>query len=412
MAVQVDFFNPERDRDSVLQMWHEIGWLDQTNARECEAFDYFAQAGPGLVVRFDGAAECLALSTAGRLRYLDADIRLAGITAVTTSPIARQQGLAGRTTAQLVAHCVDQGAQLAMLGIFDQGYYDRLGFGAGSYDHRIHVAPEDLKVALPSQPVCRLGPDDWEAMHDCRVNRTPLHGFVTLDSPMITRGEALWSKNGRGLGFRNAEGRVTHFLWYEADDLEYGPYRACVLCYSDYHQFLDLVGILKSLKDQVKVVAFREPPGIQIQDLIDRPFDNRAKTKGSKYATGIETFAGWQARICDLPGCLAATRLACEPMWFNLKLNDSIELYLDGNDWRGVGGEYIVNLGRESSAEVGQSGDLPTLTASVGAFTRMWLGVQPARGLAATDSLSGPPSLLQSLDHALRLPMPRSDWLF
>ena len=56
----------------------------------------------------------------------------------------------------------------------------------------------------------------------------------------------------------------------------------------------------------------------------------------------------------------------------NLELSDPIEGYLDENaSWRGVGGEYVVSLGPESSAKAGADVRLPTLSASVGAFTRM-----------------------------------------
>jgi len=58
----------------------------------------------------------------------------------------------------------------------------------------------------------------------------------------------------------------------------------------------------------------------------------------------------------------------------------------------------------------GRDPGLSTLTASVNAFTRLWLGVRPARGLAVTDELSGPPALLEELDWLLRLPDPKPDW--
>jgi hypothetical protein len=55
---------------------------------------------------------------------------------------------------------------------------------------------------------------------------------------------------------------------------------------------------------------------------------------------------------------------------------------------------------------------LPTLIATVNAFTRLWLGVGPATGLSFTDDLDGPRDLLVQLDHALRLPDPHPDWDF
>ncbi|MBU7045828.1 MAG: hypothetical protein HXS54_05275, partial [Theionarchaea archaeon] len=50
--------------------------------------------------------------------------------------------------------------------------------------------------------------------------------------------------------------------------------------------------------------------------------------------------------------------------------------------------------------------------ASVNAFTRMWLGVRPATGLAVTDNLHGPQELLSDLDHILCIPEPHPDWDF
>jgi len=55
---------------------------------------------------------------------------------------------------------------------------------------------------------------------------------------------------------------------------------------------------------------------------------------------------------------------------------------------------------------------LSTLNASVGAFTRMWLGVLPATGLSVTDKLDAPHALLQQLDRLLRLPKPSFEWDF
>lgn len=94
---------------------------------------------------------------------------------------------------------------------------------------------------------------------------------------------------------------------------------------------------------------------------------------------------------------------------FQLKIDHAL-----GEDaqWRGVAGDYVVTLGPSSRAEQGSDDALPTLSASVNAFTRMWLGVRPATGLAVTDNLAGPPPLLEALDPVLRLPDPKPDWDF
>ena len=127
----------------------------------------------------------------------------------------------------------------------------------------------------------------------------------------------------------------------------------------------------------------------------------------------MRSSAYWQLRLLDLPGALAETAVDAEPARFNLVLSDPIESFLDdGAPWRGVAGDYVVRIGPESRAERGTDRSLPTLSASVNAFSRMWLGVRSATGLSWTDELSGPPDLLAQLDRILRLPTPSPDWEF
>jgi hypothetical protein len=134
---------------------------------------------------------------------------------------------------------------------------------------------------------------------------------------------------------------------------------------------------------------------------------------GNAHGTGIEAYAWWQMRICDLSACLAQTRLPWGELRFNLRLSDPIEKYLDEKlAWRGVAGAYVVTLGAQSAAERGYDAALPTLTASVNAFTRLWLGVRPATGLAVSDDLQGPPELLEALNEVLRIASPKPDWDF
>jgi hypothetical protein len=117
--------------------------------------------------------------------------------------------------------------------------------------------------------------------------------------------------------------------------------------------------------------------------------------------------------MCDVKTCVAAVKLPGEPVRFNLKLTDPIAAELDeGSGWRGVGDDYVITFGPESSAVRGSEAGLPILEASVGAFTRLWLGVRPASGLAVTDDLRGPEKLLGDLDFMLRLPTPKPDWDF
>lgn len=145
--------------------------------------------------------------------------------------------------------------------------------------------------------------------------------------------------------------------------------------------------------------------------MVEQPFKQRQVSRRSRYASGTRASAYWQMRICDLHRCLALTHLWGDDVRFNLALADPIERFLDDDTpWRGIAGDYVVTLAPTSRVEPGADAGLPTLRASVGAFTHMWLGVRPATGLAVTDELAGPAKLLKALDGALRLPQPKPGW--
>ncbi len=127
----------------------------------------------------------------------------------------------------------------------------------------------------------------------------------------------------------------------------------------------------------------------------------------------MQAAAYWQVRICNLSECMAQTHLPGEKVRFNLRLSDPIDSLLDKKaPWHGLTGNYVIMLGPSSGIETGIDKTLPTLVATIGAFTRMWLGVRPATSLAITDQLSAPQELLEKLDWILRLPEPKLDWDF
>ena len=406
-------YEAERDREAVHRIWRECGWIEPGNEQQDRGLDVFITAGRALVADVDGDAECMVTTALGDLRYLDEDIPFSCVTAVTTSHVARKRGLAGRLTAEAVAADAAAGAAVSGLGMFEQGYYNRLGFGSGAYNHWLHFDPAHLTVdRKPPVPV-RIAVDDWEAVHANRAQRSRAHGSCNLP-PAFTRAEMIWSKNGFGLGYKKGDGNeLSHHVWLSAEGGEPGPYHLLWLAYHDAEQFLDLMALVKSLGDQVRLVRIIEPAGIQMQDLLRRPFQLRTSTQKSKFENTMRAAAYWQMRILDVPACLKAAKLRGDELRFNLALTDPIADLLPADaSWRGVAGDYVVTLGPSSGAEAGVDAALPTLNASVGAFTRMWLGVRPATGLAITDGLSGPPELLDKLDETLRLPDPTPDWDF
>jgi predicted acetyltransferase len=404
-------YDPTRDKQAVYRIWREVGWIGKDKQDE---LDRYLRCGRAVVAEMGEEAECAVTTVPGSIRYLAAELPFVEVTGVATSRVARQQGLAKRLLARALAADVDEGAALARVCVFDQGFYNQVGFGPGGYEHMVFFDPGTLTVTSRARPPRRLTREDGAAMHASRLARRRGHGGVNYDSPAITEAEVRWSDEAFGLGYCDGDsGEITHHFWCRPDNAELGPYFVQWMCYRTGEQFLELVALLRSLGDQVRVVGMREPPGIQLQDLLDRPFRHQALTEKSQYQNRASALAFWQVRICDLEKCLAHTRLRHGEARFNLKLADPVaELLEESTGWRGVAGDYVVTLGSSSGAESGSDPSLLTLTASVNAFSRLWLGVRPATGLAVTDDLSGPPDLLEALDRVLQLPEPKPDWDF
>ena len=410
--VTIRIYDSERDFEAVKRIWREVGWLTDEK-REEEALKYLLDGVRTWVGELTGSVESVVSVASGSLRYLNDDLPFAGIAGVTTSRIGRRRGLATKLVAHAISQSAAAGAAVCGLEMFDQGYYDRFGFGTGTYEHSFTFDPAALTVDdVPRIPI-RLGPDDWERVHKSRIARRRSHGACTIDSPLITRGELLWAKNGFGLGYADETGALTHHLWARANDPESGPYAVEWMAYRTGEELRELLALVKTWSDQVRAVRMVEPPGVQLQDFISRPFRLHQLTRGGKFESQASAVAYWQARILDLQTCLAHTHLGGKEIRFNLSLTDPIADYLPPDaPWRGIGGEYVVRFGLESSAIPGIEESLPTLHASVGAFTRLWLGVLPASGLAISDNLAGPGELIAALDELLRLPTPHFDWDF
>ena len=400
-------YNPETDREAVQAIWREVGWLEKDQNKP---MDLMFDASRAMVSDLRGNAECLVITSSASMRYLDADLPLTAVTGVTTSRIARKRGIARKTLTHALIRDVEDGAILAGLSMFDQGYYELLGFGTGGYEVWVDFDPSTLSVPAHVRSPIRLGKADGERMHAARLARLRGHGSVNFDHPAITTAELEWAKNGFGLGYEE-DGDLSHFIFCDAEDVEYGPYTVWFSAYRDHQQFLELLSLLKSLGDQIHKVTMRQPPAVQMQDFLNRPFRLRRKTEKGKFSNRLRASAYWQMRILDLPACLEKTHLSCPTLRFNLSLSDPLETLLPANaTWRGCGGDYIVEIGAESSAQPGHDPSLPLLTASVGALTRLWLGVLPASSLVVSDHLSGPAALLRALDKAFRLPPPHPDW--
>ena len=403
-------YDAKKDREAAVRIWREVGWIDGPESEK--GFDVFLSAGSARLAEVDGGPECMVNTCPGTLRYMGEEVPTCCVSGVTTSHVAKRQGLASRLLAECLAAEAEGGSSLAALGAFDQGFYDRLGFGTGGYDHWCTFDPAQLVVPTPTASPKRLTIEDAERIHRSRLRRERGHGAITVTSSSMTHAEILWSDNGIGLGFAGDDREITHHVWLTTKSPGGAPYRVSWMAYETKEQFLELMGILRSLADQVTSIRMREPAGIQLQDLLWQPFRYRRLTREAKHQQLMTASAYNQFRILDLEACIRQMRLDGKAVSFHLELLDPIrELAPEKAQWKGVGGEYTVHLGADSTLEPGRTGSLPTLRTTVNAFTRLWLGVQPASTLSWTDRLEAPTDLLTSLDR-LRLPRPTSDWEF
>lgn len=401
-------FDHDAHFEAVHRIWREVGWVEDGNDRHREAMQAFIGASHASVALIDGEPEAFGHWTRGEIWYDDGPLSMCAVTAITTSRVARKQGLATALTTRTLGEGREAGCAVAALGIFDQGFYDRFGFGTGSYENRFSFDPASLVVDAEYRRPVRLTPDDWEEIHGVMENRHRVHGAVVLDPAAIIKAELLWIDTPVGLGYRDDAGRLTHFVFGSAKG-EHGPYTFQWFGYETPQQFRELLRLVKELSDQVASVVVWEPPGIQLQDFISRPFRQRTRTQKSDHETSHRAAAFWQLRVLDLAKCIAARRWSGPEVRFNLSLTDPVE---SADPAVSIGGEYVVTIGESSAVEQGRAADLPTLEASVNSFSRVWLGVRSASTLAVSDDVAGPPDLMRSLDHAFAVPEPRLGWFF
>ena len=290
-------YDPERDREAAHRIWREIGWLKKDKEAE---MDRHVGCGRALVAEVNGEAECLVLTAPGTVRHLREDLRFIGVTGVATSRVARRLGLAKRVTARALAADAADGALVAGLDMFEQGYYNQVGFGTGGYEHLASFDPSLLNVSVRPRVPRRITAEDWESVHANRLARLRGHGSVNLTCPDLSRAE-MAGENAFGLGyFDGPAGELTHHFWCEPKEVENGPYYILWMAFQTRAQLLELLALIKGLGDQVRQVQVFEPLGIQIQDLLERPFKNQQLTQRSEYQQGIRAEAHWQMRssIC------------------------------------------------------------------------------------------------------------------
>ncbi len=390
-----------------LRIWREVGWI--SSDWEEAPFEDFISAARAYVGELRGRPECLVATHPGTVNYHGRELDLCAVTAVTTGRIARRQGIATRLTAQAIARAAESGAHVAGLGVFDQGFYNRVGFGTGSPVRILTFDPASIKKGPRPRLPYQLTVEDAAAVHKSRWASRLTHGNCRLTPVEITRAEMRWTESGFGLGYFDDSGDLTHHIWVYPKG-EHGPHSIWWLSYQTGEQFKELMQLVRTLGDQVHAVSIDEPAGIALDDLIEQPFKQLRLTRQSKFEAKSLSYAYWQVRILDLETCISAVTTT-EEVRFNLVLDDPVtELVGSESGWQGLSGEYTVSLGARSTVARGSVTGLPSLKAGIGAFSRLWFGVRSAASLSVTDTLNGDPELMDRLDALLPARVPHFAW--
>jgi hypothetical protein len=401
-------YDPVGDIRPVERIWREVGWVD--SGAQAGAVRDFLGTGSSIVGCLDGVPECLVHTVPGTIRYLDDDLDLCAVTAVTTSRIARKQGFARVMTAMQIAEAAEGGAEVAVLGVFDQGFYDQVGFGTGAYEHTFRFDPASLLVDREFRVPARIHPDDWPQMHEALAGRMKHHGACVLSPPELMKGEVELSENGFGLGYYEGE-TLTHFFWGEMKG-QHGPCEISFFAYRSIDEMLELLALIRSLGDQVSTVVMQEPSHVQLQAMLKEPFRNRRVTYRTEHENVHRSAAWWQIRILDVPACVRRRCWLGPSFEFNLVLSDPAQEFLPEDGWRGVAGEYTVTIGEASTAQAGLTDGLPVVSTTVNTFTRLFFGIASATDLQASDGLIVSDELRQALDRAFCLPRMTTSWDF
>lgn len=392
------------DQAEVKRIWREVGWI--TDAQCDKALELGFSAGNWAVAEVSGGVECSVQTVAGTMALKRTPLPTCVVAAVTTGRLGRGQALAQRLTARQVALAAMQGDAVATLGMFDQGFYDKLGFGTGGYTQEFQIDPGALDVPYPSSQPQRLTMQDHAAMHAALSAHPRNHGSVSIPSPAFFYSHLAFEEESNfGLGFYT-DSVLTHFIWLRPKG-ENGPYFVRWMGYQNGAQLIELLGLLRSLADQVYAIALMEPPEIQLQSILQRPFRHMQTTKHSDFAGRQKVDAWYQLRILDIPQCVAAIVWQGTPAKFVLDVTDPIETILrdqavaDSVSWFGVAGRYLVELGATSKAtriDATDAAAAPVMRCSVNALSRLLWGVNLPSYLPNSDDLQAPASLLLALD--------------
>jgi predicted acetyltransferase len=415
-------FDYERDMDPVLRIWNETGWYEGEDRQKEQIKDFFkANDGRSLVARLNGQAESVVHCTLGSMRYGNppqcSELSIGAITAVTTSRVARKLRAASRLTARAIAEMGDDGAAIALLGMFEQGFYDRFGFGVGPYEIKVWAYPGSLRVPVEYRTPERFDFDHHsDELHEAVLKRHRTHGGVVIGGERSTSTAVNLDHEVSIYGYRT-DGVASHWMAVEHNG-ENGPDRVVAWAYQSPEQCLELLRLIQEWGDQVDLIRFIEPPWMQAQDFDAEPGHNYRRTKGGTAHVRTEADAWWQIRIVDLQACIGAMGPVAEPFELVVEIDDPVERHLTDSgfsgSWEPLSGRWRFSFGQSHSVEqLDDHTPQADLRTTINALSRWWLGVLPASALGVIGQMDGGSATLDRLDQlTVHLPRPHPGWDF
>ncbi len=403
--------NLENDIDQMVKIWQEVGWL---SSEEKPVLKILFQAGQGYGADLEDELEATLLSLPADINYEVNLLPVQALSGLVVSPRARRQRIGRNIMIRALEEAARSGQALSALIMFEQGFYDRLGFGLGGYKRVFTFDPEKLNIAEDPVMPARLSIDEWKSVHQALKRRDRSHGGISIKSPEFIKAELEWDKNeSYGLGYYDDDGSISHFLWLWRQGDSHGPLLVKFLACRNQAQLLDLLAIISRLGDQIHAVKMSEPYCLRLRDFISYPHKQERKTTGGKLSYKSRVEAPGQLKILDLRRCIEALAIPGAELEFNLKLEDPLSKFAGEDSPAVISGEFSLKLGEESQLKEGTVQGLPTLQSSINAFTRLWLGSASPLELKASSQFSAPSELFRKLEETFRwLPEPQFEMYF
>ena len=400
--------NFNQDGPQLLELWHQAGWREEHFNMEME-LKYYIPACDSLLAERNGRIVGAVGTMPGSYRHLNSEITLCGVTSVITAVEARRQAVGSDLTRKMLQQALEAGAEVALLGAFDLGYYNRLGFGNGLAHQMIIIDPADIALEGTAPILHKLTKDDAHAMHTARLRRYSAHGACNIHPAGFTTAIAhATAAHAFGLGLLDQEKLVAHLWAVVKDDITL----SVEWWVADSPRYwLELLKGVATLQDQVQHIIMPYPAGICLEDLLRSPY-RRLRGMMKEEQSPYPPPEYWQIRILDTIGCFSKISLPMiQPYRFNARLHG--EPPLASTKAPSAPSDYTISVGEHSTCEKGHTKGLPLLECGIGALSRLWCGAYSASTLALSDHCQfSDDSLRMALDRLFALPTPMCDWYF